>query len=108
MGEGSCSPFRDSVFILHRGSSEFIDPNLGLKVYRNDRASDTHGGVLIAAKKNRGHRHQEKQEYRTYIRHNSAAKEQKNGHSSILQVTKYRRTDEAYLTEAYNELLDLK
>ena len=32
--------------------SEFIDPNLGLNVYRNDRASDAHGGVLIAAKKN--------------------------------------------------------
>ena len=31
-------------------SSEFFDPSLGYNIYRNDRKSDAHGGVLIAIK----------------------------------------------------------
>ncbi|XP_053372574.1 uncharacterized protein LOC123561157 isoform X1 [Mercenaria mercenaria] len=33
-------------------SSEFFNPSLGYNVYRNDRKSDAHGGVIIAVKNN--------------------------------------------------------
>jgi hypothetical protein len=32
-------------------SSEFFDTSLGFDIHRNDRASDPHGGVLLAVKK---------------------------------------------------------
>lgn len=89
-------------------SSEFIDPNLGLNVYRNDRASDTHGGVIIAVKTNIEV---------TDIKKSKNVELIFGAQFSCQRVTKmviaayYRppnRTDEAYLTETYNELIDLK
>ena len=87
--------------------SEFIDPNLGLNVYRIDRASDAHGGVLIAAKKNIEVTDIKKSKNVELI---SGTIQLPKG-KQIVIAAYYRppnRTDEAYLMETYNELLDLK
>jgi hypothetical protein len=39
------------VFSENVCSSEFFDTSLGFDIHRNDRASDPHGGVLLAVKK---------------------------------------------------------
>ena len=87
--------------------SEFIDPNLGLNVYRNDRASDAHGGVLIAVKKNIEVTNIKKSKNVELI---SGTIQLPKG-KQIVIAAYYRppnRTDDAYLKETDNELLDLK
>jgi hypothetical protein len=87
--------------------SEFIDPNLGLNVYRNDRASDAHGEVLIAVKKNIEVTNIKKSKNVELI---SGTIQLPKG-KQIVIAAYYRppnRTDDAYLKETDNELLDLK
>ncbi|MCG7876680.1 MAG: reverse transcriptase domain-containing protein [Candidatus Thiodiazotropha endolucinida] len=88
-------------------SSEFFNPSLGYNVFRNDRKSDPHGGVLIAVKNNLEFTNVTSSSNIEFI-------------SGTLQLPKKKqmvigayfrppdRVDEEYLSQTYKEISSLK
>ena len=88
-------------------SSEFLNPSLGYDIHRNDRASDPHGGVLIALKQNMEFTNVTKSKTVELI---SGTLNLPKGKKMIIAAY-YRppnRTDDKYLTDTYNEIMSLK